>query len=162
MRHPLRGLPRANFRLVTPDDAAFIAENFSPHFFEEAGFSAFAELDVDTAIEEVTKQIKLGLSTFILAEIDGKTVGFIGYAIERVFTIRPIAMMFFHYVVPEHRKGPLGRLLLAFAMDMAGSVDECCAFFSVVAPTSPAARGLCNLYRRSGFQPMGGAFMKGL
>lgn len=162
MRHPIRGLPKANFRLVTPDDAAYIAETFSPHFFEEAGFPAFAELDVDTAIEQVTKQIQLGVATFILAEIDGVTVGFIGYSMERVFTIKPIAMMFFHYVLPEHRKGPLGRMLLAFALDMARNVDGCCAFFSVVAPTSQAARGLCNLYRRVGFTPMGGAFMKGL
>lgn len=162
MRHTTSGLPKVNFRLATPDDIAYCVLTFGPHFFEEAGFSMFADLDADTAIAEITRQARSGVATFVVAEVNGRTVGFIGYAIDRVFTRRPIAMMFFHYVVPPFRRGPLGRMLLAFAMDLAANVDGCCAFFSVVAPTSPAARGLCNLYRRAGFEPMGGAFMKGL
>jgi hypothetical protein len=31
-----------------------------------------------------------------------------------------------------------------------------------VPPTSPAAKTLCNLFRRCGFEPMGGAFTKAL
>jgi GNAT superfamily N-acetyltransferase len=162
MTHPAsidRG--KLKFRLGTVDAVLAFAEKHGSHYFHEAGFDAYSAFDLERAKREMARQINSGDTPFILAEIDGEAVGLVSWMMSHVFTERPIAYLWMIYVTPPHRRGPIGRLLLWFAADIA-KVEGACAFFATVPPTSPAARALCNLFRKCGFAPMGGAFTRRL
>ena len=160
---PARRIDRGKlkFRLGRPDDVRPLLDKYGLHFFEEAGFGAFTAFDIERATTGMQRQIKSGETPFILAEVDGEVVGMISYCLSHIFTREPIAVLWMFYVMPPYRHGPIGRMLLWFAADIAKN-DGACAFFATIAPTSPAARSLCNLFRRAGFEPMGGAFSRRL
>ena len=152
---------RIKFRLGKPDDVAPLLKKYGGDFFHEAGFDTFSTFDLPRAEIEMRRQISSGQTPFILATLDDEVVGMVSYMMSHVFTAQPIAVLWMIYVMPPYRRGPVGRLLVWFACDIAKN-EGACAFFSTVAPTSPAARSLCNLFRRCGFQPMGGAFSRTL
>jgi GNAT superfamily N-acetyltransferase len=162
MTHP-RSIERGKlkFRAGAADDVEPLLNKYGAHFFHEAGFDAFSPFDLPRATIEMRKQIARGDTPFILAELDGDVVGMVSYTLSHVFTVKPIAVLWMIYVMPPYRRGPLGRLLVWFAADLAKS-EGACAFFATVAPVSRAAHGLCNLLRRCGFAPMGGAFSRAL
>jgi GNAT superfamily N-acetyltransferase len=152
---------KLKFRLGKPDDVEPLLHKYGAHFFHEAGFDAFSAFDLPRAAKEMRRQISQGDTPFILAEIDGETVGMVSWTMSHIFTAEPIAVLWMMYVMPQYRRGPVGRLLLWFAVDLAKQ-EGACAFFATIAPTSPAARRLCNLFRRCGFEPMGGALSRAL
>ena len=154
-----RGKLRLRVGQVT--DVRPLLDKYGSHYFHEAGFDKFSPFDIERAAREMTKQIRLGDTPFILAELDGEIVGMVSWTVSHVFTAKPIALLWMIYVMPPHRKSAIGRLLVAFATDIAKQ-EGACAFFVTVPPTSPAAKTLCNLFRRCGFEPMGGAFTKAL
>ena len=138
-----------------------LLEKYGASYFNECGFDAFSTFDLERAAREMARQIGSGDTPFILAEIDGEVVGMVSWTMSHVFTSRPIAYLWMIYVMPPHRRSAVGRLLVWFAMDIA-KCEGACAFFATVPPTSPAARSLCNLFRKCGFAPMGGAFTRRL
>ena len=149
------------FRLCKPEDVGLLVDRHGQAFFTEAGFGEFSSFDPERARAKIARQVEFGISPFILADLNGETIGFASYLLEHTFTDRPIGMLWMFYVAPEHRGTSVSRLLLWYLVDLARG-DGACAFFAVVAPTSPAARLLCNLFRRGGFARMGGAFMRRL
>jgi GNAT superfamily N-acetyltransferase len=152
---------KIKFRLGTPEDVEPLLEKYGADFFHEAGFDRFSTFDIKRAAREMRRQIAQGDTPFILAELDGEVIGMVSYMLSHVFTAEPIAVLWMIYVMPAYRRGPVGRLLVWFATDIA-KAEGACAFFATIAPTSPAARSLCNLLRRCEFLPMGGAFEKRL
>ena len=149
------------FRLAKPDDVDLWVPVFGPHYFHEANFHHFAELDISTGVDIIRQQIKTGAAVFILAYIEDQPVGVISYTLERVFTKRPIAYLNMIYVVPRCRRGALGRMLLVHAMHLSQG-DGACAFFATIPPDTRVGRRLCNMFRRGGFVPMAGSFMRRL
>lgn len=135
--------------------------SFGSAFFDEAGFGQFCDFDMVRAAQTMEIQIRTGMTPFVIAEIEGNVAGMISYSMDHVFTARPIAYLHMIYVLPPYRRTPLARKLVAMALWMAAREDAC-AFFATVAPTSKAARALCNLFRRAGFEPMGGSFTRKL
>jgi GNAT superfamily N-acetyltransferase len=133
--------------------------NFGSHFFNEAGFDQFAELDIETAIERLEAGIRNGNIPFVLAEVRSTIAGFAGYYIDRDFTSKPIAFLHMFYIIRAYRRSPLARLLVAMVLDLA-ECDGACAFFVTVAPTGVAGRLLTNVFKRCGFRPIGGALMR--
>ena len=152
---------RLKFRVGKPADVEPLLLKYGAHYFHEAGFDAYSAFDLPRAIREMQRQIASDATPFILAELDGEVVGMVSYTLSHVFTENPIALLWMIYVMPPHRRGPLGRLLVWFAADVA-KAEGAFAFFASTPPVSPAAKSLCNLFRRCGFEPMGGAFSKRL
>lgn len=153
--------PRLKFRLGRPEDVRPLLDKYGAEFFHEAGFAEFSPFDIERATEVMAAQIACSDTPFILATLDDAVVGMISYTLSHVFTARPIAILWMFYVMPPHRRSAVGRMLLWFALDLARQ-DGACAFFATIAPTSVAGRSLCNLFRRAGFKPMGGAFSRRL
>jgi L-amino acid N-acyltransferase YncA len=149
------------FRTGKVDDIEPLLEKYGADFFHEAGFDAFSTFDLPRAVREMRRQVLQDDTPFVVAEVDGELVGLISWTMLHVFTARPIAVLWIIYVTPEYRHSAVGRRLVWFAADIAKS-EGACAFFATVAPTSPAAQSLCNLFRSFGFEPMGGAFSKAL
>jgi hypothetical protein len=155
-------VPRIVFRLGKPDDVEPLLDRYGQEFFDEGGFNAFAVFDKRRAAEKMRQDVMSGATPFVLAEVDGAVAGMISYSLEHTFTTHPIAMLWMFYVMPRYRRSApmLGRMLLWLALDMARN-DDACAFFAVVPPRSSIGRTLGNLFRRAGFDVMGGAFVRG-
>jgi len=150
---------KLKLRVGRVTDVRPLLDKYGAHYFHEAGFDRFSSFDTERAAREMTKQIRCGDTPFILAELDNEIVGMVSWTVSHVFTAKPIALLWMIYVMPPHRKSAIGRLLVMFATDIAKQ-EGACAFFAVIPPISLAARSLCNLFRRCGFAPMGGAFTK--
>jgi ribosomal protein S18 acetylase RimI-like enzyme len=154
-------LERLSFRLGKPDDVRPLLDKYAQSLFDEAGFGAFAELDIERAEREMTREVVRGIAPCILAAIDGETVGWISYSLIHVFTVRPIAHAWMIYVTPEHRRGvgrAIARMLVMLAAQLAIG-DGACAFFAEIPLRSMR---LGNLFRHCGFEPTGGAFFRRL
>jgi GNAT superfamily N-acetyltransferase len=153
--------PRLTFRLGKPEDVRALLDKYGSDFFHEAGFDEFSPFDIERATNVMAAQIKRGETPFILAMLNGEVVGMVSYTLCHVFTAQPIGILWMFYVMPPHRRSPVGRMLLWFALELARK-DGASAFFATITPTSIAGRSLCNLFRRAGFKPMGGAFCRRL
>jgi GNAT superfamily N-acetyltransferase len=156
-----RNQPKVEFKLAKPEDVALWVNVFGPHYFHEANFHHYSELDLPHAVEIISEQIKSQSAVFILAYIEDQPVGCVSYTLDRVFTRKPIAYLNMIYVVPRARRGALGRMLLVHAMHLAQG-DGACAFFATIPPDTRIGRRLCNMFRRGGFVSMAGAFMRRL
>ena len=150
------------FRPGKPADVEPLLRKYGVDHFIEGGFDAFSTFDLDRAIREMTGLVKRDDTPFIVAQDStGEPVGWISWTMMHVFTTEPIAVLWTIYVRPENRYGSIGRMLIAHAANIAKS-EGACVFFFTVAPTSPAAQGLCHILRSFGFEPMGGAFSRKL
>jgi GNAT superfamily N-acetyltransferase len=152
---------KLKFRLGRAVDVEPLLKLFAKSFFEETGFAEFAVFDLQRAIAQMTRQVRMGETPFIIAEVDGEPAGFAGYHLSHIFTVAPIAYLWVIYVPPRFRRGPIGRMLLWLLFDLARG-DGASAFFATVPVTAPSARGLCNLLQRVGCTPMRGAFLRRL
>ena len=137
-----------------------LLEKYGANYFHEAGFDAFSAFDLERAAREMARQISLGDTPFILAELDGEVVGMVSWTMSHVFTARPIAHLWMIYVMPPHRQSAVGRLLVWFAADIAKSEGACAFLRHRRRRPRPRRGSLCNLFRRCGFAPMGGAFTR--
>lgn len=148
-------------QLARAEDLARVVPKLGWGLFQAAGFDQFAEPDFDRGIAVIGAQIRAGTTVGLIAQRHHEIVGWVSYSLDRTFTTKPIAHLDMVYAAPEHRRGPLGRMLLAQAVNLAQG-DGACAFFATIPPTASLGRSLCNLLRRAGFVPMGGAFTRRL
>jgi ribosomal protein S18 acetylase RimI-like enzyme len=148
-------------RLAKAEDLARVVHSLGVELFAVAGFDQFAEPDFDRGIAVVGQQLTAGTTVGLIAEHRGAVVGWASYTLDHVFTKRPIAHLDMICASPAYRRGPLGRMLLAQVLNLAQG-DNACAFFATIPPTASLGRSLCNLLRRAGCQPMGGAFTRRL
>jgi GNAT superfamily N-acetyltransferase len=146
---------KVNFRLAKPEDLPLLVEKLGAAFFAESGMGAFTAFDPERAADQMAEQVRRGETVIIIPEIDGEPVGVAGYYLSHIYTVDPIAYLWILYVEPKHRRGPIGRMLIWLLFDLARN-DDAVAFLSTV----PESRGLCNLLRRVGCLPMGGAFSR--
>jgi L-amino acid N-acyltransferase YncA len=65
------------------------------------------------------------------------------------------------YVIPEHRRGAIGRALLAMAIQEGRNADAA-AFHAPVASGMNAARSLFNMFDKAGFRQFGYMMRRGL
>jgi GNAT superfamily N-acetyltransferase len=125
-------------------------------FFAEAGYASRGIVySSDKARAWIHEAISFCHCPHIIARIDNKIVGVLSYSLDDTFCEKPIAVMHVFYVVPEHRKSALGRMLLQFALDLATTVDEACAFHAPVASEVGDVASLVNLFQKAGFTAVG-------
>ena len=150
-----------SLRVGKPADVEPLLRKYGLDHFTEGGFTEFAEFDLERAVVEMTKQVARDDTPLAIASINGEDVGWISWTVMHIFTTKPIAVLWTIYVAPEHRKSLLGRKLVRGAIEVA-KTEGACAFFATVAPTSLGGQALCRIFESFGFQPMGGAYFKGL
>lgn len=126
--------------------------DLAERFFRESRVSEIARFDRE-AFRKRHQQVLDALRPDVcITLLDGQQV--IGFALvlfENWWTIEPVAHLRAIYVVPEHRKGNGGRVLLLAALLAASSSD---AVMLTAAPDAglPSDKTLLNLLRRYDFE----------
>jgi L-amino acid N-acyltransferase YncA len=148
-----RTLNDVKFSLATTEDVAELA-GLVARFYNESGYKNYAEFDLEQAEAYGSLVIDKGAVPHIVARKSDELVGFISYSLDTSGWVKPIAVMHMFYVIPECRRSPLGRALLALAVDMAKG-DGACALHAPVASGTKAVGSLKNLFSKIGFEPCG-------
>jgi L-amino acid N-acyltransferase YncA len=136
------------------EDVPELVELFA-RFFEESGYGdrgiVFSRAKSATWLDRV---IEFGTTPHIVARMSGKIIGVVSYDLDDSFCVKPVAILHTVYVVPEHRRSTIGRMLIGLATDSAISVDGACAFHAPIA-SGIEEGSLKNLFIKAGFQQIG-------
>ena len=139
-------------RLDDVDELVLLFETF----FAESGYGdrgiVYAPENARAWLQRV---IEYGITPHIVARLNGKIIGAISYDLDKSFCIEPVAVLHLIYVLPEHRRTAIGRLLVGLAVDLAKRVDGACAFHAPVASGMTEMASLENLFLKAGFAPVG-------
>ena len=81
MRHDV--IDNLTFRIGKAADVAPLLTQYGADHFHEGGFAKFSTFDLDRAIREMTRQVARDDTPFIVAEIEGETVGWLSWTIDR-------------------------------------------------------------------------------
>ena len=141
------------FALAKRDDVPELVDLVA-RFYRESDYATYADIDLSSAAKYGETVVESGLVPHIVARKDTVPVGLISYSLDTAGWVKPIAVMQFFYVLPEHRKSFLGRALLALAVDLARG-DGACAFHAPVASGTRATGTLKNLFTKHDFEPCG-------
>lgn len=149
-----------NFRVATPDDVPELI-NVYQRFYAEAVYKDFLEFDPARARETILNGITFDTRPHILATIDDVVVGFIAFVIDHSFSVKPCAVLMELYVIPEFRRGAIGRALVGLTIIEARRKGAG-AFHAPVASGMVEARSLFNLFDKAGFKQFGYMMRRGL
>jgi GNAT superfamily N-acetyltransferase len=123
-------------------------------FYQEAIYKDYLEFDEARVEDTIYGEIALDTRPHILALENDKLIGFISYALDHSFSKKPCQMLLEFYVVPERRRGAVGRALLGMAI-MEGQRAGAGAFHAPVASGMLEVRSLINMFMKAGFEPFG-------
>ena len=149
-----------SFRLATPDDVPELIAVYQ-RFYAEAVYKDFLEFDPARARETILNGITYDGRPHILATIDDVIVGFIATVIDHSFSVKPCAVLMELYVIPEWRRGAIGRGLVGLAV-LEAKRKGAGAFHAPVASGMTEARSLFNLFDKAGFTQFGYMMRRGL
>jgi GNAT superfamily N-acetyltransferase len=159
LRHKLvtETLDGVDFTLAVKTDAAELANLFE-FFFAEADYKSrgivFSFAKAKAWLERV---IEFGSCPHFIARThgyEGKIVGVTSYSLDDSFCEDPVAVLGTLYVVPSHRKSPIGRILVAVATEAAKG-DGAVAFHAPLASGMVEMKSLVNLFTKAGFVEVG-------
>jgi GNAT superfamily N-acetyltransferase len=129
-------------------------------FYEEAVYKDFLDFDEERVLNTIHDEIVLDMRPHILAVEEEQIVGFISYTLDHSFSVQPCQTLLEFYVLPEMRRGAIGRGLLAMAM-MEGQRAGAGAFHAPLASATKSVRSLINMFMKAGFEPFGVMMRKG-
>jgi L-amino acid N-acyltransferase YncA len=150
---------RTSFRFASLLDLDELMELYE-RFYAEAVYKDFLEWSPAKARRTVENGIASDTRPHVIAEVDGKLVGFISYIFDDSFSVRPCQVLFELYVVPEHRRSAIGRSLVGIAI-LEGETHNAGAFHAPVASGMTEARTLFNLFSKAGFRQFGYMMRRG-
>src|SRR5580765_6092038 len=149
-----QALDRLDYRVAVGDDAPEIARLFKT-FFDEAHYQDRGIVyDLDRATAWIADVVRRGSCPHLVAVYAGRIVGAISYSLDDTFCVEPVAVLHMLYVLKDHRKSAIGRVLLALATELAKG-DGACAFHAPIASEMDEQPSLVNLFGRGGFKPIG-------
>jgi L-amino acid N-acyltransferase YncA len=151
---------RVVFRFADANDVPELLLRYEM-FYEEAVYKDFLEWDRHKARETILNGIVADTRPHIVAQVEESLVGFIAYILDDTFSRRPCQVLMEFYVVPEFRRGAIGRALLAMAIQEGKNADAA-AFHAPVASGMAAARTLFNMFDKAGFRQFGYMMRRGL
>jgi GNAT superfamily N-acetyltransferase len=165
-RHRLvqEALAGVDFALAAPADAGELASLFEAFFAEADYKSRGIVYSRERAKAWLERVIKSGSCPHIIARThgyDGKIIGVTSYSLDESFCERPVAVLGTLYVVPEHRRSAVGRILVAVSTEAAIG-DGACAFHAPIASGMAEMKTLKNLFTRAGFVEIGTILGRGL
>jgi L-amino acid N-acyltransferase YncA len=146
---------RIAFRFATVEDVSELMSLYK-HFYAEAIYKDLLDLDPARVEDTIYEEITLDTRPHILAvnEEDRRIVGFISFSLDHSFSVKPCLVLLEFYVVPEFRRGAIGRGLLAMAI-LEGQRLGAGAFHAPVASGVREVRSLINMFMKAGFTPFG-------
>lgn len=153
--------PGCTFDLATTADAAELATLFGAFFCESDYGPRGVVYSTRKAADWLERVIAAGSFPHIVARLDGQIVGVISWSLDDSFSERPIAVLHTIYVMPQHRRSIIGRMLVALALDIARH-EGACAFSAPIASGMREARSLINLFGKAGFEGSGAILTRAL
>jgi L-amino acid N-acyltransferase YncA len=123
-------------------------------FYEEAVYKDFLEFDPARARATILNGVVSDNRPHVLAEVDQVIVGFLAFILDHTFSTKPCQVLMEFYVIPEFRRGAIGRALLGVAI-MEGKLKGAGAFHAPVASGMEAAKSMFNMFDKAGFQQLG-------
>lgn len=157
---PANLLQECQFRYAQTEDLDVLIPLYE-QFFEEAVYKDYITFDPVRARKTIAFGIENYTRPHMLAIVDQTIVGFVSWELDWSFSVRPVAVLFELYVVPEHRRSAIGRYLVGLAV-WAGKDAGACAFHAPVASGMKAAASLKNLFLKLGFEEFGYIMRVGL
>lgn len=151
---------RVTFRFADVNDVADVVGLYE-RFYEEAVYKEFLEWDRARARGTILAGIVTDTRPHILALIDDEIVGFLAYILDHTFSVKSCQVLMEFYVVPEFRRGAIGRALLAMAVQE-GKRAGAGAFHAPVASGMGAAASMGNMFLKAGFHQLGFVMRRGL
>jgi L-amino acid N-acyltransferase YncA len=150
----LKVMQEVEFRLATPHDAREIAVLFQT-FFSEAGYK---DRGIRYSLEKAEKWLEgviaNGVVPHVVAVCRDQIVGAISYSLDGTFCEEPVAVLHMFYVLKEHRRSAIGRVLAAMMGHLAGQ-DGACAVHAPLAGEMSESQSLVNLFAHDGYTPIG-------
>ena len=141
-------------RMATVEDVPQLVDLFD-RFFHESQYATHLEYSRENSARYLEQAIGTGMSPHILAVLDGTIIGELSYHIDRSFCVAPMAILNEFYVIPEFAGTPVGRALVAAAMDICRDVEGANCFHAVLSSGHKRARTLVNLFKKFGAQEIG-------
>jgi len=151
--------PALVLRMATVDDVPALVDLFD-RFFHETQYAAHMEYSRDNSARYLEHVIGTGMSPHILAVLEDTVIGELSYHIDRSFCVEPMAILDEFYVIPEFAGTPVGRALVAAAMDICRNVEGANCFHAVLSSGHKRARTLVNLFKKFGAQEIGTVMRK--
>lgn len=157
-------LAGVDFDLASPADAEELAYLFEK-FFSEADYKSRGIVySHERAKAWLERVITSGSCPHIVARTHGDRsviIGVTSYSLDGSFCVDPVAVLGTLYVVPDHRRSAVGRILVAVATEAAIG-DGACAFHAPIASGMAEMKTLKNLFTRAGFVEIGTILGRGL
>lgn len=138
---------RVRLTVATISDIDAIESLLVPYFHE---FNPSKSLTLNPVKARAWRYdaLKRGVPHILLWK-DGEPIGLIAWHYDQSFTHEPIADLKEFYVLPEFRKTPAGRVLLAAMIDVARH-EGAKLVHAEISSGLPAAKTLANLLRKHG------------
>jgi GNAT superfamily N-acetyltransferase len=144
---------RVAFRYADADDVPELIELYL-RFYEEAVYKDFLEFDPARARETILNGVCADTRPHVVAEVDDEIIGFLAFVLDHTFSTKPCQVLMEFYVVPEFRRGAVGRALLGIAV-LEGKLKGAGAFHAPVASGMNTSRSIANMLEKAGFHQLG-------
>lgn len=145
--------PAIKLRLATVDDIDNLVLLFAT-FFRESHYQPALEFDPTICAKYLRAAIGSGFSPHIIALHDDQIVGVISYHIDSSFAAKPLAVMDEVYALEEYRSTPVGRALVATALDLAKGDGAVCIHIPLTSGHK-SMPSLINLFKKFGAEEIG-------
>jgi L-amino acid N-acyltransferase YncA len=143
-----------DFRMANVDDVPALVDLFE-QFFSETGYqNRGIRYSRERSGNWLHRAISTGETPHLVATKDSRIVGSVSWGLDTTFCEDPVAIMHTVYVVPEHRRSAVGRILVTFMGDLAKQ-DGACALHAPIAAEMPEQPSLINLFTREGYASIG-------
>jgi GNAT superfamily N-acetyltransferase len=146
--------PIIGLRMAIIDDVPALVDLYD-RFFHESQYAAHLTYSRDHTRRYLEHVIGTGISPHILAVLGDTVIGELSYHIDRSFCAEPLAVLDEIYVIPEFAGTPVGRGLVAAAMDMCRNIEGANCFHVVIASGHKRAKTLVNLFKKFGAEEVG-------
>ena len=146
--------PLIALRVATIDDVPQLLDLYD-QFFHQTQYATHIEFSRENSRAYLMHVIGTGMSPHILATLGGGILGWLSYHIDRSFCVEPLAILDEMYVIPEFAGTPVGRTLIATAMDICKNVEGANCFHIMITSGHKRARTLVNAFKKFGAQEIG-------
>lgn len=145
--------PAIELRLATVDDIDGLVLLFAT-FFRESHYQPHLQFDPVVCAKYLRAAIGSGFSPHIIALHQDAIVGVISYHFDGSFTPQRLAVMDEVYALEEYRGTPVGRALVATALDLAKNDGAACIHIPLTSGHK-AMPSLINLFKKFGAEEIG-------
>lgn len=146
--------PIIELRMATLDDVPALLGLYE-HFFLQTQYATHLSFSTENARIYLNDVIGRGMSPHILAVLGGNIIGWLAYHMDRSFCVQPLAILDEMFVIPEFAGTPVGRALIASAMDICRNVEGANCFHIMITSGHKRAKTLVNAFKKFGAEEIG-------